>query len=72
LQFDNFGDWATSSEWMRNSEEFARDPIGTFFDPDLVLAAHRSGVLSAKLRADTRAGKYPSSKPRSLSLPGLE
>ena len=72
LQFDNFDDWAKSSEWMRTSEEFARDPIGTFFDPDLVLAAHRAGVESNQLRADTRAGKYPSRRPRSLSLPGME
>jgi len=72
LQFDNFDDWAKSSEWMRTSEEFASDPIGTFFDPDLVLAEHRAGVESNQLRADTRAGKYPSRRPRSLSLPGME
>ena len=69
LQFDNFGDWEKSAEWIRTSEEFARDPIGTLFDPDLVLAAHRAGAPSDQLRKDTRAGKYPASKPPALGLP---
>jgi catechol-2,3-dioxygenase len=72
LQFDNFGDWAKSTEWIRTSEEFARDPIGTFFDPDAVLAAHRAGVPSEELRKDTRAGKYPPSKPPVLNIPAPE
>ncbi len=71
LQFDNFGDWAKSTEWIRTSEEFRRDPIGTFFDPDLVLAAHRAGVPSEQLREETRAGKYPASKPPNLGLPPM-
>ncbi len=72
LQFDNFGDWAVSTEWIRTSEEFARDPVGTLFDPDLVLAAHRAGVPSAQLRRETRAGKYPASRPPDLGLPPME
>jgi catechol 2,3-dioxygenase len=39
LQVDNFGDWDASAEWMRTAEDFRRDPIGAFFDPDLILAA---------------------------------
>ena len=39
LQVDNFGDWETSAEWMRTSEEFRNDPIGTFFDPVAVWEA---------------------------------
>ena len=69
LQVDNFGDWGQSSEWMRTSEEFARDPIGAFFDPDSVLAAHRAGTPFETLHKDVRAGKYPPSKPPALNLP---
>ncbi len=71
LQVDNFSDWEKSAEWMRNSEDFRRDPIGTFFDPDLVLQAHRAGTPFEQLRKDTRAGKYPSSKPPMLNLPPM-
>ena len=70
LQSDNFGDWEKSSEWMRTSEEFVRDPIGAFFDPDLVLAAHRAGTPFEVLHKDVRAGEYPPSKPPALNLPG--
>ena len=63
LQVDNFGDWTASAEWMRTSEEFRRDPIGTPFDPDKVLAAHDAGVSFAKLREETRAGKYLPAEP---------
>jgi catechol 2,3-dioxygenase len=71
LQVDNFADWALSTEWMRTSEDFRQDPIGTFFDPDLVLAAHRAGTPLEQLHKDTRAGKYPSSKPPMLNLPPM-
>ena len=40
LQVDNFGDWAKSSAYMRESPEFHEDPIGQFVDPDRVAAAH--------------------------------
>ena len=71
LQVDNFADWDASSEWMRTSEDFRRDPIGTFFDPDLVLAAYQAGATFEQLRKDTRAGKYPPKKPPNLNLPPL-
>jgi catechol 2,3-dioxygenase len=71
LQVDNFSSWDLSSEWMRTSEDFRRDPIGSFFDPDLVLEAYRAGAPFAQLHEDTRAGKYPSSKPPRLNLPPM-
>jgi catechol 2,3-dioxygenase len=71
LQVDNFADWEASSEWMRTSEDFRRDPIGAFFDPDLVLAAYRAGATFKQLQQDTRAGKYPPDKPPKLNLPPL-
>ena len=71
LQVDNFGDWEASAEWMRSSEEFRRDPIGTFFDPDLVLAAYQAGTSFVQLQRETREGKYPPGKPPQLNLPPL-
>ncbi len=71
LQVDNFGDWAASAEWMRTSEDFRRDPIGSFFDPDLVLAAYQKGTSFVQLQHETREGKYPLKKPPQLNLPPL-
>lgn len=71
LQFDNFGDWEKSAHHLRTSEEFARDPIGTFFDPDKVLAAHEAGATFAELRSDTRAGKFSPDSPPSAALLNL-
>ena len=53
LQVDNFGDWDASAEWLRTAEDFRRDPIGSFFDPDLVLAAalwYRGGIPPVPIR----------------------
>jgi catechol-2,3-dioxygenase len=58
MQVDNFGDWERSSEWMRTAPEFKANPIGVFFDPDQVEAAHRSGLSFAEIRQGTYSGKY--------------
>ena len=44
LQVDNFGDWAKSSAHMRESPEFAADPIGKFVDPARVAEAAAAGA----------------------------
>ena len=71
LQVDNFGNWETSAEWMRTSEDFRNDPIGAFFDPDAVLAAYEGGATFEQLQSDTRKGKYPPQKQPELNLPPL-
>lgn len=71
LQVDNFGNWEASAEWMRTSDDFRRDPIGTPFDPDLVVAAYQAGATFEQLRKDTRQGKYLPNKPLDLNLPPL-
>lgn len=71
LQVDNFGDWDKSSEWMRTAPEFKANPIGQFFDPDAVLAAHEAGASFAQLNADTYAGKYPPRKPPNMHVPTM-
>ena len=69
LQVDNFEDWDASAEWMRTAEDFRRDPIGAFFDPDLVLAAYQGGASVEQIQSDTRQGNYPPKKPPQLNLP---
>jgi catechol-2,3-dioxygenase len=71
LQVDNFSSWGASSEWMRTSHELRRDPIGAFFDPDLVLAAYRAGTSFEQLHKDMRAGKFPPAKPPKFNLPPI-
>jgi catechol 2,3-dioxygenase len=69
LQVDNFGDWDASAEWMRTAEDFRRNPIGSYFDPDLVLAAYQGGTSFERIQTETWQGKYPPKKPPNLNLP---
>ena len=58
LQIDNFGDWASSTEWMRTSEEFRANPIGQFVDPEKVAADQAEGVEFEEIHAKAMAGGY--------------
>ena len=58
LQSDNFGDWTRSSDFIRTSPDFASNPIGTFFDPEKVLQAHRSGQSFEALQPAIRKGEF--------------
>lgn len=58
LQSDSFGDWAKSTEWMRTSPDFKANPIGTFFDPEKVLQAHKAGQPFSTLQPAVRAGEF--------------
>jgi len=69
LQVDIFGNWDASAEWMRKSEDFRQNPVGAFFDPDRVLAAHKAGATFEQLQKDTYAGKYPPTKPPNEHVP---
>ena len=69
LQSDNFGDWAKSSAYLKTSEAFAANPIGTPIDPAAMLAARRSGVSVADVQARAYAGDYPPVKVMDPSLP---
>lgn len=59
LQYDNFGDWAQSSEWMRTSPDFARNPIGAPIDPDKLVAAWHDGADLDELHRRAYAGEFP-------------
>jgi catechol 2,3-dioxygenase len=69
LQCDCFGDWKKSSEWMKTSADFAANPIGVFFDPAAVLAAHRADVDFQTLHAAMRGGKYLPATIPGIGLP---
>lgn len=68
LQSDNFGDWTKSTAFMRESPDFAANPIGTFFDPDKVTAAHRGGADFPTLQTAIRKGDYPPATTPDLGL----
>ncbi len=69
LQCDCFGDWARSAEWMNTSDDFKRDPVGTFFDPVKVAAAHRAGAAFATLHEGMRGGAYLPEAMPNIGLP---
>jgi catechol 2,3-dioxygenase len=69
LQSDNFSDWKLSGEFMRSSPDFAANPIGTFFDPAKVYAAHKSGADFKTLQKDIRGGAYLPNPIPNIGLP---
>jgi catechol 2,3-dioxygenase len=69
LQSDNFGDWKQSSEWMRTSPDFARNPIGVEVDPPKLAAALADGVPLEEVYRRSRAGEYQPAALYDLRLP---
>jgi catechol-2,3-dioxygenase len=72
LQYDNFGDWAQSSEFMRSAPEFEADPIGRSFDPDQLVAARADGASKEELHRRAYSGAFDPGKPLDLRLPSDE
>lgn len=58
LQCDAFGDWAKSSEWMRESVAFQEDPLGKFVDPEKVAADRAAGASFDQIHARAMEGGY--------------
>ncbi len=58
MQVDAFGDWAVSSAWMRDSEEFRANPIGVFVDPALVAEAAESGAVFSEIHERAMRGEF--------------
>jgi catechol-2,3-dioxygenase len=63
LTVDNFGDWEKSSEYMRTSPDFAANPMGSYVDPDEMIAARAAGMSVNELHRRAYAGEFPPSKP---------
>lgn len=72
LQSDCFSDWATSTHWMQTSEDFRANPIGSFFDPELVYQAHEAGESFETLSPRMRAGDYAPATTPGIGLPEPE
>jgi catechol 2,3-dioxygenase len=69
LQFDEFGDWAKSTEWMTTSAEFVADPIGTPVDPEQIIAARDAGATPQEIHERAYGGEFVPDGPLDLRLP---
>lgn len=69
LQSDNFGDWAKSTEFMRTSEDFAREPIGVEVDPPKLSAALAAGASVAEVLQRSRKGEFLPATPGDIRMP---
>jgi catechol-2,3-dioxygenase len=69
LQSDNYGDWAASTEWMRNSEDFVADPIGPAVDPDQLVEASAAGMSAEEIHRRAYAGEFTPEGPRDRRIP---
>jgi catechol-2,3-dioxygenase len=69
LQYDNFGDWRESSEWMRTSEAFARNPIGMLVDPAKMVRARAAGAAADELHRRAYAGEFQPEGPVDIRIP---
>jgi catechol-2,3-dioxygenase len=69
LQADVFGSWEKSKGWMQTSPDFAANPIGVFFDPDKLLAAHRGGANLENLHRRMMASEFLPNPVPILSVP---
>jgi catechol-2,3-dioxygenase len=70
LQSDCFSDWKLSTEFINASPDFAANPIGVFFDPAKVYAAHKEGVAFTPLHEGIRAERYLPVVIPNIGLPG--
>jgi catechol-2,3-dioxygenase len=68
LQADHFGDWDRSTAFMRG-ERFAEDPIGTYVDPEQLIAAWRAGAGADELHRRAYEGAFAPSEPQDLRVP---
>jgi catechol 2,3-dioxygenase len=58
LQVDNFPTQREAQDYMRNSPEFAADPLGTYFDPELVAQELANGVSAWDIHLKAWHGAY--------------
>jgi catechol 2,3-dioxygenase len=68
LFVDNFGEWDKSSEYIRTSPEFHENPMGTYIDPEQLMAARKAGTTFADLHRRAYAGEFPPSRPMDLRV----
>lgn len=69
LQYDNFGDWAKSTEFMQTAQEFRDDWIGPPVDPEQLAAARARGESIEDIHRRTYAGEMKPAEPHDSRLP---
>ncbi|MDQ6731324.1 MAG: VOC family protein [Actinomycetota bacterium] len=69
LQYDNFGDWAKSTEFMRTAPEFKEDWIGPPIDPAQLVAARARGASIEDIHRRAYAGEMKPAEPHDSRLP---
>jgi catechol 2,3-dioxygenase len=69
LQYDNFGDWAKSTEFMRTSPAFAADPIGKPVDPEALVEARMRGLSLSEIHDLAYAGEMAPAEPDDIRIP---
>ena len=69
LQFDNFGDWALSTQFIRESPAFREEPIGQPVDPQKIVDAWQAGASRDELHRRSYAGEMPPSGPSDIRIP---
>jgi catechol 2,3-dioxygenase len=70
LQYDNFGDWAKSTEFMQESPDFRNDPIGKPIDPQQLVDAWQQGLSRDEIHKRTYAGEMSPAEPGDIRIPG--
>jgi catechol 2,3-dioxygenase len=63
LLTDNFGDWEKSGHFMRTSPEFAAKPMGSYADPEELIAARTAGVAPEEIHRRAYAGEFTPTLP---------
>ena len=69
LQSDNFSDWKLSGNFIRTSDDFRSNPVGTFFDPERVFVAYAGGRPIQELYAAMREGDFLPDEIPGLGMP---
>ena len=69
LQADNFGDWDKSTDFVRNSPQFAKDPIGPLVDPGALYDAKKAGIPDAEIHRRSYASEFPAVEEPDWGLP---
>lgn len=63
INVDNFGNPLTSTEYLRNSPEFAKNPMGAYVDPEKMIEAHELGASQWDIHVRARAGEFAPAQP---------
>lgn len=63
LFVDTLGDWDKSTEYVRTSPEFHQNSMGTYIDPEQLMAACKAGATPAEQHRRAYAGEFPPSRP---------